>query len=100
MAIGDIYYTLRKLTGESSQFELRKWEEGRSYPLDIYSMQIVCVKDYYGNDLFNFQYCGCPSRAHPCKHADIADKLLRAVAWQELHHYYYQDGTIHQAKDI
>lgn len=100
MAIGDIYYTLRKLTGESSQFELRKWEEGRSYPLDAYSMQLDSVKDYYGNDLYRFQYCGCPSRANPCKHADIADALLRTTVWQELHYYYYQDGKVHRSEDI
>jgi hypothetical protein len=97
MAIGDIYYTLRKMTGTNS-FEIRKWEEGRSYPLDIY--QMVLEKSHMGVDVYRFQYCGCPSRASPCKHWDIADTLLRNIPWQELHHFYYQDGNIHEAKDV
>lgn len=99
MAIGDIYYTLRKLTGEISQFELRKWEEGRSYPLDIYEMQLQESSVGLRN-VYRFQFCGCPSRANPCKHAAIALEFLDNVVWQELHYFYWQDGKIHRARDL
>lgn len=94
--VGDIYYTLRKT---DSGFEMRKWEEGRSYPLDIYHMQID--KGCFEGQSYSFQYCGCPSRSNPCKHWDIALRLLLSAGeWQNLHHYYFQDGNVHKAEDL
>ena len=94
--VGDIYYTLRKT---DSGFEMRKWEEGRSYPLDIYHMQIDRAR--IEGQPYSFQYCECPSRANPCKHWGIAsDLLVMSGGWQELHHFYYQDGKVLPAEDL
>ena len=95
MAVGDIYYTLRRKA--FSQYQLRKWEEGRSYPLDIYDMQIA--ESVAGT--YRVQACHCPSRATPCKHYEVAEALLEAaVQWQELHHWYWEDGKAHKAEDL
>ena len=95
--VGDIYYTLRNVSG--SIYQLRKWEEGRSYPLDIYEMQIA--QSHVGVLLYKVQACHCPSRSNPCKHFPIAEGLLdAAMKWQHLHHWYHQDGKVLKAEDL
>lgn len=92
MSIGDTYYTLRNVN--NSIYQLRKWEEGRSYPLDIYEMQIH-------SEVRRVQACHCPSRSIPCKHYAMAEDLLdAAVKWQHLQHYYWADGKAHKAEDL
>lgn len=98
MAIGDIYYTLQHRAG--SMYSMRKWEEGRSYPLDIYEMQIAQSVVGLPN-VYKVQACHCPSRANPCKHFEMAELLLdAAIRWQDLHHWYWANGHAFKAEDL
>jgi hypothetical protein len=69
-----LLYTLRK-AGDPEQpvFELSKWDPAYKRPLDMY---VMWMPKKQGSNERRFYSCNCPSRSQPCKHWDIAQKLL------------------------
>lgn len=68
----------------SSDYELTKWDDHETRPLEKYTMSLPHDR---------FHYCNCPSPKRPCKHYEIALNLLslarnnsvglESVIWQD-----------------
>lgn len=60
-----IYYTFREIQNEI--FEVTKWEDNRSHPLDTYTVS------YRKN--MSAHCCDCPARV-PCRHLKMVTELV------------------------
>ena len=82
-----VFYTLRKAgNSDTPTFELTKWSEYRTRPLDIYTQWIVQRSD----KSYSVHSCNCPSRSNPCKHAPISIALLETGL--PLQDVFYDEG--------
>lgn len=95
---GALFYTLRKAGAlDKPTFELTKWSDLSVTPLDVYAQWLP----QRGDGSYMVHSCNCPSRANPCKHAEISLALLSQPGKaNDLEHYYWSEGSIHLAEDL
>ena len=89
-----LFYTLRKAGPEDKPiYELTKWSEDRSAPLEVYVQWIV-----QSNRTFKVFSCNCPSRSNPCKHSPLSIALLESPL--QLEEIYHDGIKVQLAEDI
>lgn len=74
------YYTFRQ--PYLDVYEVTKWEEYRSYPLETYEI-------IWRSGPVSANMCSCPART-PCKHLEMLREMIECECIQE-HWLWYQD---------
>lgn len=93
------YYTLSRASLDNlSHFKLSKWDPSEDVPEATYQVQVR--PSFMEGVPFGVEYCGCPSRSSPCKHAVIVEAILATVGPNDLHRVYWQNEQVLPTKDI
>jgi predicted nucleic acid-binding Zn finger protein len=77
-----LYYTFRQ-TGPMT-YEVTKWEDNRSYPLDTYVIE-------WRKGILSAHMCDCPARI-PCRHLKMLKEAIDTGKMDEAWTWVYDDN--------